>query len=395
MVAALGVGCGTAQSKEADTSASVRNGWEVHRSTPGSYQAEFPGVPQMERSEVPTRLGAVVLSSERLATIEPSPDRAEVAYSVSYFDLPGQVTVSRKQLIDIARKNFAVEAVSVLSEAEVAISGYEGRELFVDLDGVHARGVRVVPAGKRMFYVVVEGDREAVLGKKARRFLRSFAVYAGWDAHENDAFRIDVPTLSSHSVVWRQVAGMPTQYDLFDLDRGQNPPVQYFVAQTHLPAEAVTSTSPELLLRLTEAALHEGTEVVKRESVSAGNWPGRHYTVRLPDGGSGELRIVVARAELFQLGVLTPADGGIPLEGERFFSTFDTETTKKLPETLSELERTFGPPTWRGPSSIDVTQLVTPVDPAELEAEFLADMGRAAVTSALLSKYRVSNVQVH
>ncbi len=351
----------------------------------------------MERSEVPTRLGAVVLSSERLATIEPSADRAdraEVAYSVSYFDLPGQVTVSRKQLIDIARKNFAVEAVSVLSEAEVAISGYEGRELFVDLDGVHARGVRVVPAGKRMFYVVVEGDREAVLGKKARRFLRSFAVYPGWDAHENDGFRIDVPTLSSHSVVWRQVAGMPTQYDLFDLDRGQNPPVQYFVAQTHLPSEAVTSTSPELLLRLTEAALHEGTEVVKRESVYAGNWPGRHYTVRLPDGGSGELRIVVARAELFQLGVLTPANGGIPLEGERFFSTFDTVTAKKLPETLSELQRTFGPPTWRGPSSIDVTQVATPVDPTELEAALLADMGRAAATSALLSKHRVSNVQV-
>ena len=156
----------------------------------------------------------------------------------------------------------------------------------------------------------------------------------------------------------------------------------------------MTSTSPELLLRLTEAALHEGTEVVKRESVYAGNWPGRHYTVRLPDGGSGELRIVVARAELFQLGVLTPANGGIPLEGERFFSTFDTVTAKKLPETLSELQRTFGPPTWRGPSSIDVTQVATPVDPTELEAALLADMGRAAATSALLSKHRVSNVQV-
>lgn len=289
----------------------------------------------------------VVLNSERLAQRTGRPDE-EIAYSVSYFDLPGQVTVSRGQLIEIARKNFAVEAVSVLSEAEVSVSGYAGREMVVDLDGQMARAVRVLPAGKRMFYVVAEGDRDVVLGDEAQRFLKSFNVYSGWDPHDGEEFAVDVPTLSSHSVAWRQVAGMPTQYDLFDLDRGDNPPVQYFVAQTHLPADAVSSTSPELLLRLTETALHEGTEVIERKSVYSGNWPARHYNVRLPDGGSGELRIVIARSELYQLGVLTPASGGIPASDQRFFSSFGTASKSgEVNEMLSEVmgqESGFGPP---------------------------------------------------
>ena len=125
--------------------------WVQHHSDAGAYQADYPGDPEVERSEVPTRLGTVVLLSERFTV---PAGRSDVSYSVGYFDLPGQVTASRDQLIAIARRNFVSEPTHLLSDSEITMSGYEGREFPVDRQDGTARAVRVCPAGKRMFYVV-------------------------------------------------------------------------------------------------------------------------------------------------------------------------------------------------------------------------------------------------
>ena len=94
------------------------------------------------------------------------------------------------------------------------------------------------------------------------------------------------------------------------------------------------STSPALPLKMTESALYDGTEVVEPRSIPAGSWPGRHFVVELPEGGSGELRIVIARAELYQLGVITPSTRGVPDGIGIFFSSFETVTGQSPGEGL-------------------------------------------------------------
>ncbi len=304
--------------------------WKPYASESGAYTATYPEPPIIERSEVETRLGAVILNTERF-----DDTATGVSYSVSYFDLPGQVTVSRPQLIEIARRNFSAEASAVHSEGPIVISGYDGHQMEIELDAETARAVRVVAAGKRMFYVVAEGAREGVLQDGARRFLPSFAVRTAWAPHPAETFRVEVPLLASHRSAWRRVAGMPTEYDLFDLDRGHDAPLAFFVGRTPVPQEMTASTSPAVLLRLAESSLSEDAEIVQRSDLRAGPWVARHYVMRLPEQGSGELRIIAADGEIYQLGIITPDGAGVPAETARFFASFATLDANPLSEDLT------------------------------------------------------------
>lgn len=129
----------------------------------GGFSIDMPVEPKLNKQVVNGITNYVYMTEKPDGTI----------YSVSYFDLPPNLSIPADKAIS---SYAAGRKAQVLSQNRVVIDGeYPGQEAVVQLaGGTKQSRIRVFAIRKRQFQVLVDGSAEAVKSPVAEKFFSSF-----------------------------------------------------------------------------------------------------------------------------------------------------------------------------------------------------------------------------
>jgi hypothetical protein len=118
---------GTAATKPAAEQSELPDGWKILSSQSGNYQVLMPAKTQNKTLTIPSKAGN--LKAYMVTASLPSP---ETAYIMSHVEYPSQVDKMDKQkMLDDARDAVAKKGRKIVSEKQIEMNGFPGRELVI------------------------------------------------------------------------------------------------------------------------------------------------------------------------------------------------------------------------------------------------------------------------
>jgi hypothetical protein len=148
--------------------------WKPFTSSAGKFTVLLPGTPVEQRQPVQTALGPV---ETILFVLELKPSKTSYAVSWSEFSPAALKPGSEAKRLDNARDRVVAGTKGILKgEKRIALRGYPGREVEIDLDGKARVRARIFAVKNRLYQVIVLGPGNWVDGKETSRFLDSFRL---------------------------------------------------------------------------------------------------------------------------------------------------------------------------------------------------------------------------
>lgn len=138
-------------------------GWKLLVSEEGNFQVLMPVETENRTNDVPTALGKV---KSNMITAESK--ETGTAYVVMYSDYPAQVDKMNKQKMLDDGRNAAVKKRKLVSEKQIKIDGYPGRELVVNSKEGNTNlrfDMRMSMVNRRLYQMIVvspDGKRPAM-----------------------------------------------------------------------------------------------------------------------------------------------------------------------------------------------------------------------------------------
>ena len=146
--------------------------YKLYATTDGRFKVLFPGPVRTETTEVKTPSGVRKLTLETVRVSD------SLLFMVTYIDVPDSVAKAPigPRLDKIRDGNVGKDGKLVSEKSlELGEEKYPVRELLIEKPNTTIR-VRVVPAGNRLYQVMVQGPREILSSKDCDRFYESFEV---------------------------------------------------------------------------------------------------------------------------------------------------------------------------------------------------------------------------
>lgn len=146
--------------------------WKEFASKEGRFQVLMPGTPKESKHDTESDFGKSVLHMNAMQA-------GKTMYAANYSDFPAEVKkVPLKQVYDSSQDGAVANLKGKLvSEKDIKISDYPGREILIDFaGGKRLFRARVYLVRQRLYQVVVFGTKEAATSKEADKFLDSFKL---------------------------------------------------------------------------------------------------------------------------------------------------------------------------------------------------------------------------
>jgi hypothetical protein len=143
--------------------------YHTHNDRAGGYTVVFPGEPKESSKTVASAGSNLDIHTARV-------EFNGVVYSVTHTIYPGSFgDVPSEKILDGVRDGMS-KPDGTVAEEKVDLDGVAGRSLRIDAGKKNAVRTTVFLSNRRLYQVMVAGPKEAVDGKDASDFLKSF----GW-----------------------------------------------------------------------------------------------------------------------------------------------------------------------------------------------------------------------
>jgi serine/threonine-protein kinase len=146
--------------------------WQEFSSAEGSFAVLMPGTPSYEKQSNGTALGPIDMHMFTLNI------KRDAAYVIMYSDYPEIVTrANPDDLLDGGRNGaLASSKGKLVSEQNMSLDGFPGREIVIEVPGEGLMRVRMFLVRQQLFQIMAVGTKEKIDHEDTAKYLTSFRL---------------------------------------------------------------------------------------------------------------------------------------------------------------------------------------------------------------------------